>query len=565
MAYNEEIAKNNEILSELNGLAESILNKANSLPEPLDTSDATALAEDIIDGKTAYINGGKTTGTLSSMGSVEGDLTSSIEETTGTVVRFKMDTSLLLQNKDKIVLDGNSTITDKITKTKLATAFGVTGDKIVKGNTILGIAGTGDAGIDTSDATALAGDILENKLAYGKGQAITGTMKNLGNVNVEPDINDESTIAQNGYVSNVVVPSIKTSIELNSKYAITGNYSSAGPNATSVSGSVTTTIGNGVLAFIMTREEIDLTSEGWTHIGHNNLVTNEGWLQYLYVYGKIATEETTTLTLSGGSTRRAITLLALNTPNLPECVYNQAFNKMTNQYLIGEVKTDDIVTSAQFWSSRSGPWYGMSLTGVSATKYYNAGTEDRLNVFKVNSGHNQVYINTGNGANSQITVMILRYPEALNSEYIRANTKILDVVGTFTSDANAIPSDIAEGKTAYVNGEKITGTLVTGEAGSETEMSSTSVEWSSFQNALYAYEDFTQDYLFRQGARLSLRVPTDVLAEAIGLTADKIKAGEVIMGITGTYEADYTSTLTPEEYTTALNTASSILNDEVTE
>lgn len=312
--------------------------------------------------------------------------------------------------------------------------------------------------VNTENANAMPEDILEDKLAYGRGQEIRGTMKNLGNVSVEPSINDVNTIAQNGYVSNVVVPSIKTSIDENSKYAITGNYSSAGPNATSVSGSVNTTIGNGVLAFIMTREEIDLTPDGWTHIGHNNLVTTEGWLQYLYVYGKIATEETTTLTLSGGNMRRAITLIALDTPNLPECVYNQAFNSMTTVYRIGDVKTDDIVTSTQFWALTSGPWYGMNLTGASATKYFNAASEDRLNVFKINSSQDLVYINTGSGTDSQITVMILRYPEALNSAYIKANTKILDVVGTFTSDADATASDIAEGKIAYVNGEKIIGT-----------------------------------------------------------------------------------------------------------
>ena len=50
-------------------------------------------------------------------------------------------------------------------------------------------------------------------------------------------------------------------------------------------------------------------------------------------------------------------------------------------------------------------------------------------------------------------------------ENIKKDTTILGVVGTLetldTSDANATPSDLSRDKTAYVNGEKITGTITT--------------------------------------------------------------------------------------------------------
>ena len=42
---------------------------------------------------------------------------------------------------------------------------------------------------------------------------------------------------------------------------------------------------------------------------------------------------------------------------------------------------------------------------------------------------------------------------------IRAGLSILGVTGTYTSDATATAADIASGKTAYVNGSKITGTF----------------------------------------------------------------------------------------------------------
>ena len=61
----------------------------------------------------------------------------------------------------------------------MAQSIGLTAGKIVKGNTILGIAGTGQTGVDTSDANATTADIRKSKTAYVNGSKVTGTMPEL--------------------------------------------------------------------------------------------------------------------------------------------------------------------------------------------------------------------------------------------------------------------------------------------------------------------------------------------------------------------------------------------------
>ena len=126
---------------------------------------------------------------------------------------------------------------------------------------------------------------------------------------------------------------------------------------------------------------------------------------------------------------------------------------------------------------------------------------------------------------------------------IKKDVQIFDVVGTYegeegidTSDANAATDDIVEGKTAYVNGEKITGTLSV----SNLHYNGYRVEQSGENEITLFGSTLAKRIYVNQGTIPQMSINMITLAEGIGLTADKIKAGETILGVTGTYTGETT-------------------------
>ncbi len=62
------------------------------------------------------------------------------------------------------------------------------------------------------------------------------------------------------------------------------------------------------------------------------------------------------------------------------------------------------------------------------------------------------------GLNTKLKIAVDEKKEKIIPENIKVGVSVYGIDGTYTSDANATTADIAAGKIAYVNGEKVKGT-----------------------------------------------------------------------------------------------------------
>ena len=118
----------------------------------------------------------------------------------------------------------------------------------------------------------------------------------------------------------------------------------------------------------------------------------------------------------------------------------------------------------------------------------------------------------------------------LLAENIKSGVTISGVMGTFTNDATAKASDMANGVTAYVNGAKVTGNVTTTNTNASVDTSSISLEREPVTNSIYANYTYKNDWLFRYGSTLTYPIPASNFGDA---TAADVASGKTFTSSAG--------------------------------
>lgn len=152
----------------------------------------------------------------------------------------------------------------------------------------------------------------------------------------------------------------------------------------------------------------------------------------------------------------SLTSRPLNTLDIYPSIEKQQFNGLYNIVNVNPV-TASIDKNIKPENIRK----GVDILGISGTMLERKLEETVTIDLDLSSGNQTVKPGDENSVLSEVTI---NKPDTLISSNIRKDINIAGIVGSLidldTSDATAVPNDIISPKTAYVNGQKVTGAMI---------------------------------------------------------------------------------------------------------
>ena len=244
----------------------------------LDTSDATATANDIAKGKTAYVNGEKVTGSIRTVSGATVFDDSGVPQlyseefiemrmSRPCPVRFIIEKDALIGIYGRADNFGDATAADVASGKTFTSAAGlkVTGTKV---------------DLDTSDATATATDILSGKTAYVNGSKVTGSISSKAAATYTPGTSNQ-TIASGQYLSgtqtikgdsNLVAGNIKSGVSI---FGVAGTYTGSGGTSGGIQAQHITSAS----------DTITISGSGTVKVwGYGYHVSGSGWQSTKHMY-----------------------------------------------------------------------------------------------------------------------------------------------------------------------------------------------------------------------------------------------------------------------------------------
>ena len=453
----------------------------------LDTSDATATSEDIADGKTAYVNGQKVTGTVREYSSQGGwsNRVPSFYDSDGIIKLSVSTTTPYLFRKGFYLSSPAENFGD-------ATASDVAAGKTFTSTAGLKVTGTHECtgGIDTSDATATASDILSGKTAYVNGKKVTGSIASRSAQTITPGTSDQ-TIASGQYLSgkqtikgdaNLLPGNIKSGVSV---FGVDGAYVGTVDIDTSDATATADDMAKGKTAYVngqkITGTLYEFTENTTEILGHQNTEVSQKTIdgvQYLLVRGQTTGKGVTRI---GSWVKARTPLSTLGDASASDVAAGKTFTssaglKVTGTHeCSGGIDTSDATATANdIEKGKTAYVNGEKITGSltllsGLSSEVEPGFIDSTDKIKLTYTNVQKRLIDVNGKIS-LTSNASNFGDAEASDVAKGKTFTsavgLKVIGTHectggidTSDATATANDMAKGVTAYAKGKKITGSL----------------------------------------------------------------------------------------------------------